>query len=96
MNYTPRLDFVVLQMDAPEKKTSDGILLPKSVREDRVLGTVISIGPGRVSEHGHLITVEDLVVGDRVIFNKFSAYELDEDDRLYLLRGGEIGCKTND
>jgi chaperonin GroES len=96
MKFTPRLDFVLVQMDAPEEKSDRGILLPDSAKEDRARATVISVGPGRMTEMGILITVEDLKKGDRIFFNKFAATELDEDERLYVVRGNDIVCKSND
>jgi len=96
MKYTPRQDFVVVRMDETKDKSKGGILLPDSAQNERVPGTVLTIGPGRMSEHGFMIVVEDLEVNDRVIFNKFTAYELDENERLYLLRGSDITCKVDD
>jgi chaperonin GroES len=96
MKYTPRQDFVVLKMDEQKEVSKNGILLPQSVKEDRLPATVLAVGPGRVTEHGHTITVDDLAVGDRVVFNKFSALELNERERLYLIRHSDIGCKIDD
>lgn len=93
MKYTPRLDFVVLQMEEAATETKEGILLVESARDDRTPAEVLAIGPGRVTENGHLLTVDDLAIGDRVIFNKFSALELDEKERIYLIRGNDIGCR---
>ena len=96
MKFTPRQDFVVVQMDTPREKSKGGILLPEKAREDRTPATVKAIGPGRVTEFGTRLEVDDLKVGDRVFFNQFAATELDEGQRLYLLRGHEISCKIND
>ena len=71
MKFTPRQDFVVVQMDAPLDKTKNGILLLESAQEDRMPATVLAIGPGRMTEFGTKISVDDLVIGDRVFFNKF-------------------------
>lgn len=96
MKYTPRLDFVIVQMELPAEQTKQGILLVESAREDRVPAKVLAIGPGRMTENGTVVTVDDLDVGDRVLFNKFEAIELNEQERLYMIRGGAIGCKLND
>jgi len=96
MKYIPRHDFVIIQMEESPEESRGGIFLPRDVREDRIPGEVLAIGPGRMSEHGHLIEVTDLKVGDRVIFNKFSGLELNEEERLYMLRGNDIGCKLDD
>jgi co-chaperonin GroES (HSP10) len=97
MKFTPRLDFVIVQMEAPAEQTKNGILLPASVREERTPGVVIAIGPGHKSEYtGEWITIKNLEKGDRVLFNKFSALELDEDERFYLIRHTDIGCVISD
>lgn len=96
MKYIPRHDFVIIQMEEAPEESRGGIFLPKDVREDRLPGVVLAVGPGRMSEHGEWLKVIDLEVGDRVIFNKFSGLELDEDERLYMLRSADIGCKFND
>jgi len=96
MKFTPRQDYVIVQMDKPLERTKNGIALLPSTSEDKLPATVIAIGPGRLTEFGSKITIDDLAVGDRVFFNKFSATELDEQERLYMLRGHEISCKIND
>jgi len=83
-------------MDEPNAESKGGILLPESAREDRVPGEVLAIGPGRPTEHGAVIKVDDIEISDRVIFNKFTAYELDEDERLYIVRGHDITCKVSE
>jgi chaperonin GroES len=96
MKYIPRLDFVVVRKDAPKDMSKGGILLPQDARDDRAPAEVVAIGPGRMTEYGVMITVDGLEVGDRVLFNKFEALELNESDRLYLVRAGAIGCVIND
>ena len=96
MKYTPRQDFVILQMDEPIQETKTGILLSKPESDERLPGTVLAIGPGRMTEHGCFLTIDNLKVGDRVVFNKFSALELDTSDRTYMMRANDIGCVIND
>ena len=96
MKFTPRQNFVILKMDKPAEQTKQGILLPPTAREDRVPATVLAVGPGRQTDKGVLIEIMDLQTGDRVLFNKFSALDLDEDERIYLIRDTEIGCTIDD
>jgi len=96
MKYIPRQDFVVIEMDIPKERSRGGIFLPETVREDRALGSILAIGPGRATDYGEFIKVEQLDVGNRVIFNKYTAYELNEEERLYLIRSSDIGCIVND
>lgn len=96
MKYTPRLDFVVVRKDEPKDMSKGGILLPQDARDDRAPAEVIAVGPGRMTEYGIMLGVDGLQVGDRVLFNKFEALELNEKERLYLVRAGAIGCVIDD
>jgi chaperonin GroES len=96
MSFIPRHDFVVVQMEKPATETKHGIALPESVRDDRTPGEVLALGPGRTTEEGKIVEITDLAVGDRVVFNKYSALELDEAERLYLIRNTDIGCRLDD
>ena len=97
MKFTPRQNFVVLKMDAPAEQTKKGILLVQSAQDDRMPATVLAVGPGvRTGDKGEVMEVVDLQVDDRVVFNKYSALELDDTERLYLIRDTDIGCKIDD
>ncbi len=97
MKYTPRHNFIVLQMDTPVEVAKQGFRLERSARDDHSPATVMAIGPGVPGgDKNALIKIDDLVVGDRVVFNKYSALELNEDERVYLIRDTELGCKVND
>ena len=97
MKYTPRHNFIVLKMDKPAEQTKQGILLVQSAQDERLPATVIAVGPGVPGgDKNALIKIDDLIVGDRVVFNKYSALELDEDERMYLIRDTELGCKVDD
>jgi len=97
MKFTPRHNYIVLQMDKPAEVSKHGILLPESVREDRLPATVLAVGPGvPAGDKNELVKIDDLDVGDRVVFNKFSALELDDTERIYLIRDTDLGCTIDD
>lgn len=96
MQFEPLLDFVLIKQDEDVVKPKKGIALRETVREDRLPATIVAIGPGRVTEYGHTICVRNLKVDDRILFNKNTADQLEEDGLLYLIRGSDIKCKIDD
>lgn len=96
MKYIPRQDFVVLEMDEMEDRSDGRYLLPQSDKQAHVPAVVLAIGPGDHNDDDEPLPVHDLQEGDRVMFNRFSAIQLNEQDRLFLVRQSEIGCKIDD
>ncbi len=55
MKIKPLSDKIVLKLKDPQEKTSGGIYLPESSREETHIAEVIAVGEGRFSESGQLI-----------------------------------------
>jgi chaperonin GroES len=55
--------------------TKGGIIIPDISKEKPVEGDVLAVGPGRVQVDGSVRPL-DMVVGDRVLFGKFSGTEI--------------------
>lgn len=91
MKYIPRHDFVLVQLDEAQEATKQGILLAESAQEAPQAGVVLAVGPGRNNEQGHLIT-SDLKPGDRVFVSQFGGIEVDEAERLFMVRDSELIC----
>ena len=68
-------DRVVIQPAAAEEKTAGGIILPDTVKEKPVEGTVVAVGPGKVADDGKMIKME-VKVGDKVLYGKYSGTEV--------------------
>ena len=63
----PIRDFILLQPHPHEETTAGGIHIPKNIRERTQLGTVLRVGPGRVTDRG--VRVEPEVKrGDVVVY----------------------------
>lgn len=69
MKLNPLYDRVVLQVAEAESRTSSGIVIPDNAKEKSTTGTVLAVGPGRVTEDGTLIPMT-VQVGDTVLFGK--------------------------
>lgn len=80
----PLGDRVVIQPAAAEEKTAGGIILPDTVKEKPVEGTVIAVGPGKVADDGKMIKME-VKVGDKVLYGKYSGTEVTINREDYLI-----------
>ena len=65
MKMKPLSDRVVVKPQAAEEKTASGIILPDTAQEKPQMGEIVAVGPGKMSESGHLIKMT-LKKGDKV------------------------------
>lgn len=66
MNLKPLSDKVVVKLLEAQEKTSGGIFLPESGREESHLAEVIAVGEGRFTESGQLLK-PGVTVGQKVV-----------------------------
>jgi chaperonin GroES len=84
MKITPLADRVVIRPSPADEKTKGGIILPDTAKEKPVIGEVVAIGPGKVTDDGKRIP-PDVKVGDRVLYGKYSGTEVTIDSDEYLI-----------
>ena len=84
INLNPLADRVVIQPKEAEEKTSGGIILPDTVKEKPVEGTIVAAGPGKVADNGELVKM-DVKVGDKVLYGKYSGTEVTLGSEEYLI-----------
>lgn len=82
--FTPLGDRVLVKPAEREEQTKSGIFLPDTAQEKPQEGTIIEVGPGRVTDDGKRIPM-DLKKGDMVLYAKYGGTEIKEDDEEYLL-----------
>ena len=82
MKLKPLFDRVVLKNIKEEKKISN-IILPESISDKSQISIVEAIGTGGVID-GNKIEFQ-VNVGDKVIYNKFSAHEFNIDGETYII-----------
>ena len=86
----PLEDRVIVKTSAPEEKTKGGIILPDTVKEKPVEGTVVAAGPGRIKDDGNMISL-NVAVGDKVLYGKYSGTEIIiEDEEFLIMRESDI------
>lgn len=90
MAIKPLADRVLVKPLVSNEKTAGGIYLPDTAKEKPQEGTVIAVGPGKVSDDGKKITME-VKVGDRVLYGKYSGTEvmIDGEENL-IMRESDI------
>ena len=80
----PLGDRVVVKPAAAEEKTAGGIILPDTVKEKPVEGTIVAAGHGKVADDGKLVKLE-VKVGDKVLYGKYSGTEVTINGEEYLI-----------
>jgi chaperonin GroES len=80
----PLGDRIVVKPLAREEVTKGGIIIPDTAKEKPQEGEVVAVGPGRLSEDGKRIAME-LMVGDKVVYNKYAGSEFKIDDVDYVI-----------
>lgn len=89
----PLDDRVVVKRLEAEEKTAGGIILPDNAKEKPQKGEVIAVGPGKLLDSGAR-AVPDVVVGDKVLFGKYSGTEVKVDGvELLIMRENDILAK---
>lgn len=82
--FTPLGDRVLVKPAEREEQTKSGIFLPDTAQEKPQEGTIIEVGPGRVTDDGKRVPM-DLKKGDLVLYAKYGGTEIKEDGEEYLL-----------
>lgn len=84
MNLHPLADRVIIKPSEAEEKTKGGIILPDTAKEKPIEGTVVAVGPGKVTEDGKTVTLT-VKTGDKVLYGKYSGTEVTVEGVDYLI-----------
>lgn len=79
MKLKPLADRVLLKQAKAETKTASGIIIPETAQEKTQEAVVEAVGPGTEKDK---ITV---VVGDRVMYDKYAGTQIKMDGEDYLI-----------
>ena len=81
---------VVEPQEGDEQMSSGGIYIPDTAKEKPQEGTVVAVGPGRLTDEGNRVPM-DVAVGDTVVYSKYAGTEYKEWEIEYLvLRDDDI------
>jgi chaperonin GroES len=90
MKMKPLADRVVIKPSPAEEKSRGGIILPDTAKEKPVIGEVVAVGPGKVTDDGKKVAPE-VKVGDKVLYGKYSGTEVTvEGDEYLIMREADI------
>ena len=84
MKIKPLADRVVIKPSEAEERTAGGIILPDTAKEKPQEGSVVAIGPGKISENGTKVAME-VKVGNKVLYGKYSGTEIVIDGVEHLI-----------
>ena len=84
LSLQPLSDRVVIEAAAAEEKSSGGIILPDTAQEKPQQGTVVAVGPGKVSDSGALIEMS-VKEGDKILYGKYSGTEVNVAGTDYII-----------
>ncbi len=80
----PLADRVVVEPLEESEEMRGGLYIPDTAQEKPQQGTVVAVGPGRLSDEGERMPVE-LETGQRILYGKYSGTEVTIDGQDVLI-----------
>ena len=71
----PTHDYVLVARDARTRTTAGGIELPEAFLKQARVGTVLAVGPGKLTPHGGRFPMS-VRSGDRVVFGAYAGHDI--------------------
>ncbi|XP_032813278.1 10 kDa heat shock protein, mitochondrial [Petromyzon marinus] len=88
--FLPMFDRVLVERLAAETKTKGGIMIPDKAQNKVVQATVVAVGPGAMTEKGHVKPLS-VKVGETVLLPEYGGTKVTlEDKEYFLFRDGDI------
>ncbi len=84
MKVQPLADRVVVEPLEETEEMRGGLYIPDTAKEKPQQGTVVAVGPGRLSDEGERMPVE-LETGQRILYGKYSGTEVTIDGQDVLI-----------
>ena len=80
----PLADRVVVQALEETEQMRGGLYIPDTAKEKPMQGTIVAVGPGKLSDENERIA-PDVAVGQTVLYGKYSGTEVSVDGNEYLI-----------
>lgn len=85
MKFQPLSNHVFIEALKEDKATKSGIVLPETAEKEKpMLGKVVAVGQGKLSEKGERMPMS-VKVGDKVLFKKYGPDEIEVEGKKYLV-----------
>ena len=84
MKLKPLHDNILVKRTEEEETSAGGIILSGSAKEKPSQGTVVAVGPGKVSDSGALIEMS-VKEGDKILYGKYSGTEVNVAGTDYII-----------
>jgi chaperonin GroES len=84
MAIKPLADRVLLQPVTDKEEKIGNIFIPDTAKEKPIQGTVIEVGPGKVSDDGKVVPMQ-VKKGQTVLYGKYSGTEIKDGGKEYLI-----------
>lgn len=88
MGFRPLGDRVLVKINKAETVSRGGILIPDAAQEKPHEGTVIAVGPGKMSDQGRLVE-PNVKKGDVVMLPKYVGTEIKLEGEAHLVLSEE-------
>ena len=82
--FKPLADRVVVKPVEQAEKTTGGIFLPETAKDESQEGVIIAVGPGRTLDNGTVVSVA-VKVGDHVLYAKYGGSKIKVDGSEVLI-----------
>jgi chaperonin GroES len=80
----PLADRVVVKALEDGEQMRGGLYIPDTAKEKPMQGTIVAVGPGKLSDENERIT-PDVAVGQTVLYGKYSGTEVSVDGEDFLI-----------
>jgi chaperonin GroES len=77
-------DKIIVRAISGDRATASGIILPAADRDAPLMGEVLAVGEGRISEHNVQLPMP-IKKGDRIIYHRYSGSEVQVGEKPSIL-----------
>jgi len=78
LDFKPLGTQVIIKLKPVEDRTESGIIIPDSIKDAPLTGTIVAVGPGKKG------FPMEISVGDVVLFGQYSGNEIEIDGEKYI------------
>ena len=90
INLKPLADRVIVRPMEAAETSKGGIILPDIAKEKPIEGTIVAVGPGKITEDGKQVKLE-VKEGDKILYGKYSGTEVTiEGEEFLIMRESDI------